>query len=169
MEKAIFAGGCFWCTTKKFDELPGIIELKSGYVGGHVQNPTYEQVKKGETGHYEATEVTYDPALFSYEDLLEFYWQIIDPTDAFGQFQDRGASYRTAIFYGSEAQKKAAEKSKAALAASGRFNKPIVTEILPATIFYNAEDYHQMFHLKDASRMVEEEILRDAFIEENWK
>jgi len=168
MEKAIFAGGCFWCTTKKFHELPGILELVSGYIGGHVDNPTYEQVKTGETGHYEATQITYDPALFSYEELLDFYWQIIDPTDASGQFQDRGASYRTAIFYGSTPQQSAALKSRDALAASGRFQKPIVTEILPATIFYPAEEYHQMFHLKDAARMVEEEVLRDAFIKENW-
>lgn len=169
MEKAIFAGGCFWCTTKKFHELPGILGLVSGYIGGHVENPTYEQVKTGTTGHYEATEITYHPALFTYEELLGFYWQIIDPTDAGGQFQDRGTSYQTAIFYADENQKRLAEASKKALAQSGRFQNPIVTEILPATVFYPAEDYHQMFHLKDVARMVEEEVLRDAFIKENWQ
>ena len=168
MEQAIFAGGCFWCTTKKFDELPGILELKSGYIGGHVDNPTYEEVKKGGTGHVEATRISYDPARFTYEELLDFYWKIIDPTDSMGQFQDRGSQYQTAIFYTSRAQQEAAEKSRADLEASGRFQKPIATKILPAVTFYEAEDYHQMYHLKDAARMVEEEVLRDAFIAANW-
>ena len=168
MEKAIFAGGCFWCTTKKFDELPGIGQLVSGYIGGEGGHPTYEQVKTGKTGHYEATQITFDPSLYSYKEMVEFYWQIIDPTDALGQFQDRGSSYRTAIFYTTPLQKEIAEASKQKLEKSGRFAKPIVTKILPAPTFWPAESYHQMFHLKDAARMVEEEVQRDAFIEKMW-
>jgi len=168
LETAIFAGGCFWCTTKAFDELDGIIELTSGYTGGHTENPTYEDVLTHTTGHTEATKIVYNPAVYSYEDLVEFYWSVTDPTDAFGQFQDRGDNYRPVIFYTTPKQKEIAEKSKAALQASGRFDQPIVTTIEPAATFYPAEEYHQNFHKKDPKRMELEEIQRDRFRKEHW-
>lgn len=120
-EKAIFAGGCFWCMVQPFDTQPGIISVVSGYTGGHVPNPTYEQVLTHTTGHTEAVEITFDPAIISYEQLVDIYWQQTDPTDAFGQFQDRGDNYRPVIFYRSQEQKETAEKSKERLANSGRF------------------------------------------------
>src|SRR3954447_6000823 len=142
---ATFAGGCFWCMVKPFDEQPGIISVISGYTGGHVENPTYEQVCSESTGHYEAVQITFNPEVFPYERLLELYWQQIDPTDPGGQFYDRGQSYQTAIFYHNEVQKELAEKSKLALEESGRFAKPIVTPILPAKTFYLGEEYHQQY------------------------
>ena len=142
MEKATFAGGCFWCMVTPFEELPGIEGIVSGYMGGQVDNPTYEQVKTGTTGHLEVVQITYDPALFSYERLLELYWIQTDPTDDGGQFQDRGPQYAPAIFYHTEEQRVAAEASRDVLAASGRFTAPIVTKIIPATTFFAAEDYH---------------------------
>lgn len=148
LDTAIFAGGCFWCMVKPFDSLPGIKKVISGYTGGHVPNPTYEEVCTGETGHTEAVEITYDPEVMPYEKLLEYYWQVTDPTDASGQFQDRGDNYRPVIFYNSSAQKEAAEMSKRALQNSGRFDAPIVTKIEPAKPFYPAEDYHQDFYKK---------------------
>ncbi|WP_138493176.1 peptide-methionine (S)-S-oxide reductase MsrA [Paenibacillus pinistramenti] len=170
MDKATFAGGCFWCMVTPFDELPGIHGIVSGYSGGTVENPTYEQVKKGDTGHYEVVQITFDPELFPYERLLELYWQQIDPTDDGGQFHDRGSQYRTAIFYHNEKQKELAEASKAALAASGRFDKPVVTEILEAAPFYEAEDYHQDYHRKNPKHYKEdrEKSGRDEFIQEHW-
>lgn len=135
MEKATFAGGCFWCMVTPFEEQPGIHGIISGYAGGHVENPTYEQVKTGETGHVEVVEITFDPDVFPYERLLELYWPQIDPTDDGGQFQDRGAQYRTAIFVHNERQRELAEQSKQELAASGRFNQPIVTEIRDASLY----------------------------------
>ncbi|WP_026679456.1 peptide-methionine (S)-S-oxide reductase MsrA [Fictibacillus gelatini] len=170
MEHATFAGGCFWCMVKPFGELPGIHGIVSGYTGGHVENPTYEQVKTGTTGHYEAVQITYDPDVFPYQKLLNLYWPQIDPTDDGGQFIDRGPQYRTAIFYHTEEQKKLAEQSKKEVEESGRFNKPIVTEILPATAFYPAEDYHQDFYKKNPKAYKQERVEsgRDAFIEENW-
>lgn len=170
IEHATFAGGCFWCMVKPFDELPGIHGIVSGYTGGHVENPTYEQVKTGTTGHYEAVQITYDPDVFPYQKLLNLYWPQIDPTDDGGQFIDRGPQYRTAIFYHTEEQKKLAEQSKKEVEESGRFNKPIVTEILPATAFYPAEDYHQDFYKKNPKAYKQERVEsgRDAFIEENW-
>ncbi|GJM77941.1 hypothetical protein HMSSN139_04370 [Paenibacillus sp. HMSSN-139] len=146
---ATFAGGCFWCMVSPFEELPGIHGIISGYTGGHTVNPTYEQVCAGHTGHYEAVQITYDPAVFPYRKLLELYWQQIDPTDEGGQFHDRGESYRTAIFYHDEQQRLEAEASKQELAQSGRFDKPIVTPILPAAPFYPAEEYHQQYHKKN--------------------
>ncbi|ANS75068.1 methionine sulfoxide reductase A [Paenibacillus yonginensis] len=171
MEKATFAGGCFWCMVTPFDELPGIHGIISGYSGGSVENPTYEQVKKGDTGHYEVVQITFDPELFPYERLLELFWQQIDPTDDGGQFHDRGSQYRTAIFYHNQKQKELAEVSKAAVAASGRFDKPIVTEILAAAPFYAAEDYHQDYHKKNTKHYKEdrEKSGRDEFINEHWK
>lgn len=146
-EKATFAGGCFWCMVKPFDQLPGIQHVVSGYTGGHVENPTYEEVCSGKTGHVEAVQITFDPEIFPYEKLLEIYWRQIDPTDAEGQFADRGSSYRTAIFYHNESQRMLAERSKQELLESGLFPE-IATKILPAGPFYPAEDYHQYYYKK---------------------
>lgn len=170
MEKATFAGGCFWCMVSPFEEQPGIGGIVSGYSGGHVETPTYEQVKTGTTGHFEVVEITFDPEIFPYERLLELYWQQIDPTDPDGQFHDRGPQYRTAIFYHNDKQKELAEKSKQAMAASGKFKKPIVTLIEPAAIFYPAEDYHQDYHKKNKQHYKEdrEKSGRDVFIKEHW-
>ncbi|MFC4617655.1 peptide-methionine (S)-S-oxide reductase MsrA [Camelliibacillus cellulosilyticus] len=170
-EKAMFAGGCFWCMVKPFDQLPGIQEVISGYSGGHVENPSYEEVCTGTTGHYEVVQITYDPALFPYEKLLSLYWPQIDPTDDGGQFFDRGPQYRTAIFYYNGNQKRLAERSKQEIANSGRFQKPIVTDILPAGPFYPAESYHQHFYKKNPERYAEEREVsgREQFIQENWK
>lgn len=152
LEKAIFAGGCFWCMVPPFEKLDGVSEVISGYTGGHKVNPTYEEVSSGTTGHMEAVEVTYDPARVSYEKLLDVFWRQINPTDAGGQFVDRGSSYKSAIFYNNEEQKKLAEKSKKELEQSGRFDKPIVTEIRPAGPFYRAEEYHQDYWKKNPIR-----------------
>ena len=170
-ELATFAGGCFWCMVEPFDEQPGIMKVVSGYTGGHTENPTYEEVCSDTTGHYEAVQITFDPAIFTYEKLLELFWQQIDPTDAGGQFHDRGSSYKTAIFYHSDQQKEAAETSKAELAASGIFNKPIVTEILPASTFYEAEEKHQDYYKKMSFHynMYKEGSGRAKFIREHWK
>lgn len=170
MEKATFAGGCFWCMVTPFEELPGIEGIVSGYMGGQVDNPTYEKVKTGTTGHLEVVQITYDPALFSYERLLELYWIQTDPTDDGGQFQDRGPQYAPAIFYHTEEQRVAAEASRDVLAASGRFTAPIVTKIIPATTFFAAEDYHQDYHKKNPKHYKEDRAIsgRDEFIEENW-
>ena len=170
-EIATFAGGCFWCMVKPFDTLPGIEKVVSGYSGGHAENPTYEEVKSGATGHMEAVQITFDPAVFPYEKLLGLYWTQIDPTDDGGQFIDRGSNYRTAIFYHNDNQKRLAEQSKAALENSGRFKKPIVTRILPAVPFYPAEEEHQMFYKKQPERYQEErrESGRERFIKESWK
>ncbi|SDN06951.1 peptide-methionine (S)-S-oxide reductase [Psychrobacillus sp. OK028] len=149
MEKATFAGGCFWCMVKPFDSYDGIEQVVSGYTGGHVPNPTYEQVCSNATGHYEAVQITFDPALFSYDRLLEIFWLNIDPTDDNGQFFDRGSSYQTAIFYHSEEQKEKAIASKDALDASGKFNKKIAVKIIPASEFYPAEEYHQDYYKKN--------------------
>lgn len=167
-EKAIFAGGCFWCMVQPFDTQPGIISVVSGYTGGHVPNPTYEQVLTHTTGHTEAVEITFDPAIISYEQLVDIYWQQTDPTDAFGQFQYRGDNYRPVIFYRSQEQKEIAEKSKERLANSGRFTEPIVTTIEPAAPFYPAEEYHQDFYKKDALRYGLSHQRRSEFIEEKW-
>lgn len=145
-EKATFAGGCFWCMEGPFEQLDGVVEVISGYTGGHVDNPSYEDVCSGKTGHYEAVEVTYDPSKVSYEALLEVFWRQIDPTDPGGQFADRGPQYRTAIFFHSEEQKELAELSKKALDESGIFNDPVVTEIKNAATFFEAEKYHQGYY-----------------------
>ncbi|MEN1969548.1 peptide-methionine (S)-S-oxide reductase MsrA [Lentibacillus sp. N15] len=169
-KKATFAGGCFWCMVKPFDQWDGIHQVISGYTGGHTTHPTYEEVKTGMTGHYEAVEITYDPAVFSYREILNIYWQQIDPTDDGGQFQDRGDSYRTAIFYHDQEQKAVAEASKQELEASGKFSKPIVTNILPAATFYPAEAYHQDFYRKNEQEYKEDRAQsgRDEFIAANW-
>lgn len=169
-ETAIFAGGCFWCMVKPFDEQPGIISVVSGYCGGHVANPTYEQVCSETTGHAESVEITFNADIISYKQLVEIYWQIADPTDAMGQFQDRGDSYRPIIFYKNDEQKQIAEKSKKELMASGTFDDPIVTEISPATTFYPAEDYHQDFYKKNPLRFeMEESGGRGDFIKKHLK
>lgn len=170
LEKATFAGGCFWCMVTPFEELPGIDSIVSGYSGGHVKNPTYKEVKTGTTGHYEVVQITYDPSLFPYERLLELYWPQIDPTDDGGQFQDRGPQYRTAIFYHTEAQKQAALRSKEEVARSGRFPGEVVTQILPAAVFYEAEEYHQDFHKKNPKEYKEDrrQSGRDEFIDKHW-
>ncbi|MFP3121736.1 peptide-methionine (S)-S-oxide reductase MsrA [Ectobacillus funiculus] len=170
LEVATFAGGCFWCMVQPFDQLPGIHKVVSGYMGGHIDNPTYEEVKEGNTGHYEVVQITFNPAVFLYTDLLEMYWRQIDPTDEGGQFQDRGDSYRTAIFYHSEEQKQRAEESKIKIEQSGIFRKPIVTKIIPAVVFYPAEDYHQDFYKKKPKAYKEDRKIsgRDEFIEKHW-
>ncbi len=169
IETAIFAGGCFWCMTKPFDQMPGIISVRSGYTGGDVENPTYEQVKSGTTGHTEAVKIVFDKTIISYEELLEIYWHQTDPTDAAGQFQDRGSNYRPVIFVKNETQRQAAELSLKNLIVSERFKKPIVTKIESACPFYEAEEEHQQFYKKDPKRMeFEESQGRKQFIEENW-
>jgi methionine-S-sulfoxide reductase len=143
---AIFAGGCFWCIQPGFDKAKGVIKTIVGYSGGTEPNPTYEIVTSEKTRHRESIEITYDPAQISYDQLLNIYWRQIDPTQADGQFTDIGPSYRAAIFYANDDEKKIAEASKEKLARSGKFNKPIVTEILPAMKFYPAEAYHQKYY-----------------------
>ena len=151
-KEAYFAGGCFWCTEADFEKVKGVIDAISGYTGGHVANPTYEQVSEGGTGHVEAVKVIYDPTKVSYEQLLQYFWMHIDPTDAGGQFVDRGPQYRSVIFYSDEQEHRLAEASKKKLAESGRFDKPIVTEILPLGPFYPAEEYHQDYYKKNPIR-----------------
>lgn len=170
LETAIFAGGCFWCMVQPFDTYPGIEKVESGYTGGHVPNPTYEQVCSGTTGHTEAVRITFDPAKVSYEKLVEIYWHQTDPTDASGQFQDRGDSYRPVIYVQDEEQRWIAEASKQALQASGEFgDAQIVTQIEDAKPFYLAEDYHQDFYKKNPARYAIEEMGgRAQFLEKHW-
>ena len=144
-EKATFGGGCFWCMEPPFESLHGVSSVVSGYSGGSIPNPTYAQVTTGETGHIEVVEVTYDPRIIDYQTLLNTFWKQIDPTDAGGQFVDRGSPYRPVIFTHSEAQQALALESKKRLATSQIFDAPIVTEILPAPVFYQAEDYNQYY------------------------
>ncbi|WP_034670562.1 peptide-methionine (S)-S-oxide reductase MsrA [Ectobacillus panaciterrae] len=169
-ELATFAGGCFWCMVKPFDEIDGIYGIVSGYTGGHIENPTYKEVCSETTGHYEAVQITFDPSRISYDELLEMYWRQIDPTDPGGQFHDRGQSYETVIFYHTEEQRQKAEASKKALGESGRFKKPIATKILPAKPFYPAEEYHQDYYKKNPFRyeLYRKGSGRDAFIKEHW-
>lgn len=171
LQLATFAGGCFWCMVKPFDEQPGIHKVVSGYTGGHKENPTYEEVCTNQTGHYEAVQITFDKEVFPYEKLLSIFWQQIDPTDEGGQFADRGQSYQTAIFYHNEEQRVLAEKSKQELQESGRFNKPIATQILPAHDFYEAEEYHQDYYKKNAIRykLYRAGSGREKFLKETWK
>lgn len=171
LKQATFAGGCFWCMVKPFDQFDGIEKVVSGYMGGHLENPTYEDVKKGDSGHLEVVQITYNPSVFPYEKLLEIYWMQIDPTDAGGQFHDRGHSYTTAIFVHDEEQKQLAESSKQQLATSGKFKKPIVTPIRDAETFYIAEDYHQDYYKKEEAHYKEDRAIsgRDEFIEQHWK
>ena len=167
---ATFAGGCFWCMEPPFDKIPGVISTTSGYTGGKTENPTYEQVSSGDTGHAEAVRVIYDPAKVTYAQLLAVFWRNIDPHDAGGQFCDRGTQYRTAIFVHNDAQRKEAEESKRALEASGRLKQPIVTAIVTATRFYPAEDYHQDYYRKNPVRykFYRANCGRDARLREVW-
>lgn len=170
IKSAVFAGGCFWCTESDFETVEGVIEVVSGYTGGRTENPAYEAVSSGKTGHVEAVMVRYDPEKVSYETLLEIFWRHVDPTDPGGQFVDRGPQYRSVVFYADEDQKRLAEASKKALAASGRFEKPIATEILPLTRFYPAENYHQDYYTKNPIRYkwYRSGSGRDAFLEKTW-
>ncbi|GAE24790.1 peptide methionine sulfoxide reductase MsrA [Halalkalibacter wakoensis JCM 9140] len=169
-EKATFAGGCFWCMVKPFDQFEGIESVVSGYTGGHTKNPTYEEVCSETTGHFEAVQITFDPTVFSYEKILSIYWQQIDPTDPGGQFFDRGDSYRTAIFYHNEKQRELAEQSKVSLENSSKFSKAIATLILPAEEFYPAEDYHQDYYQKNPVHYMRyrKGSGREAFIQHHW-
>jgi len=170
MAVATFAGGCFWCMEPPFDKLPGVTATISGYTGGRAANPTYEQVSSGSTGHAEAVQVIYDPKKVSYEKLLEVFWVNVDPTMKDRQFCDSGNQYRTGIFYHDEAQRKAAEASKAALEKSKPFKQPIVTPIEMAGAFYPAEDYHQDYYQKNPVRynLYRTGCGRDARLKELW-
>jgi len=152
LAQATFAGGCFWCMEAAFDGVPGVVSTTSGYTGGHSKNPSYGEVSSGSTGHAESVRVAYDPAKVSYAKLLDVYWHNIDPTDASGQFCDKGTQYRSAIFYQGDEQKRLAEESKRKIEKSGKVAKPIVTEIVPAGEFYPAEEYHQDYHQKNPIR-----------------
>ncbi len=167
---AIFAGGCFWCMEPPFDALQGVQSTVSGHTGGREKNPSYEDVSYGRTGHREAVLVTYDPALVTYEQLLEAFWHSIDPTQPDGQFADVGPHYRTAIFYATPEQKRLAEESRQKLAASGKFSRPIVVEILPASAFYPAEEYHQDYYRKNPAHYnrYKEGSGRGPFLRRTW-
>ncbi len=169
-EKAIFAGGCFWCMETPFEKLPGVISAVSGYTGGFKENPTYEEVSSGGTGHVEAVEITYDPETISYEKLLDVFWMNIDPTAVDRQFVDVGHQYRAAVFYLDDAQKRLAEETREKLQQSNRFTRPIVTEIRQASVFYPAEDYHQNYYKKNPTRYkyYRNGSGRDQFLDSIW-
>jgi peptide methionine sulfoxide reductase msrA/msrB len=168
---AVFAGGCFWCTESDFEKVPGVLKAISGYTGGHVANPSYKQVSGGTTGHVESVQVIYDPRSIDYEQLLDVFWRHVNPTDSGGQFVDRGSQYRSVIWYADDMQHKLAEASKAELQASGQFNKPIVSDILPLGPFYKAEEYHQDYYKKNPLRYkwYRSGSGRDKFLESAWK
>ena len=168
--KATFAGGCFWCMQPVFDKMKGVVSTTVGYTGGSKANPTYEEVSTGKTGHAEAIEVIYDPAQVSYAELLEAFWKSIDPTDPRGQFADKGSQYRTAVFYHDEEQKQLALESKEKLAQSGKFDPPVVTEIVPALAFYKAEGYHQKYYVKNAGHyyLYKTGSGREGFLKKLW-
>ncbi|HSB03597.1 MAG TPA: peptide-methionine (S)-S-oxide reductase MsrA, partial [Thermodesulfobacteriota bacterium] len=170
LQVATFAGGCFWCTESDFEKVPGVGKVVSGYTGGKKENPTYEEVSSGTTGHVEAVQVYYDPSKITYEGLLDYFWKHIDPTDPGGQFVDRGSQYRSVIFYHDEEQKRLAEKSKEELSKSRKFDKPIVTEILKFTKFYEAEEYHQDYYKKNPFRykFYRYGSGRDQFLKKVW-
>ncbi len=169
-ESAIFAGGCFWCMEPPFDKLAGVISTTSGYIGGKLVDPGYEQVSAGGTGHAEAVKVIFDPAKVSYKQLLDVYWHNVDPFAIDRQFCDRGDQYRAAIFTSGPEQARLAEESKKAIEASARFDKPVVTQIVPASIFYPAEGYHQDYYLKNPVRykFYRYNCGRDARLEQIW-
>ncbi|MGE4468626.1 MAG: peptide-methionine (R)-S-oxide reductase MsrB [Desulfovibrio sp.] len=170
LRSAVFAGGCFWCTESDFAKVPGVVEVVSGYTGGHVKAPTYEQVASGTTGHVEAIQVWYDPEQVSYDFLLDWFWRHVDPTDDQGAFVDRGQQYTSAIFYADEEQRVAAERSKARLEASGILERPVVTPVLPLSEFYMAEDYHQGYHERNSThyRLYRHQSGRDGFLDAVW-
>jgi peptide-methionine (S)-S-oxide reductase len=167
---AVFAGGCFWCIEKDFEQLPGVVAVESGYTAGKTPNPTYEQVSNGHTGHTEAVRVTYDPAKVSYPQLVEYFWRHIDPTVKDRQFCDIGSQYRSGIYWGNAAERQVAEASRDALLKSGRF-KTIHTELAPASVFYLAEDYHQDYYKKNELRYSYYRLScgRDARVKALWK
>ncbi|MBM7702160.1 peptide-methionine (R)-S-oxide reductase MsrB [Metabacillus iocasae] len=169
-EVATFAGGCFWCMEPPFEKHNGVLDVTSGYTGGKEENPAYNDVASGSTGHVEAVQVVYDPTQISYEELLAIFWRQIDPTDEKGQFVDRGFQYTTAIFYHSEEQRLVAEQSKTELIDSGRFEKEIVTPIKEAMTFYKAEEYHQDYYKKNAARYkyYRNNSGRDQFLDKVW-
>jgi len=169
-ERATFAGGCFWCMESAFEATDGVIEAISGYTGGNVPNPTYEQVNTKTTGHLEAVQVYYDPSEITYEELLDVFWRNVDPTDDGGQFVDRGSQYVTAIFYSTTDEQTLADKSKHDLEASGRFQEPIVTAIRELDVFYEAEEYHQDYYKKNVVNYKIYESLsgRNEFKRDNW-
>lgn len=170
VQRATFAGGCFWCIEADFEKLDGVIEVISGYTGGNSPNPTYEEVSAGGTGHVEAVQVVFDPTRVTYDRLLDFFWRHVDPTDGGGQFVDRGSQYRPAIFYHDEEQKRMAEESKLALERSGHFSRPIAVQIVPLTAFYPAEDYHQDYYKKNPARYQQyrRNSGRDQFLQKAW-
>jgi peptide-methionine (S)-S-oxide reductase len=167
---ATFAGGCFWCMQPAFDNVPGVVSTTAGYTGGHTKDPTYHEVGSGTTGHAESVEVVYDPKKVSYSDLLKVFWRNVDATDADGQFCDRGDQYRSAIFYHDEEQKRLAEESRKEAAKALRVPGPIVTQIVPASEFYRAEDYHQSYYRKNPIRyrFYRLHCGRDQRLEEVW-
>lgn len=169
MEKALFAGGCFWCMVEPFDRQLGIEKVLSGYAGGHIEHPTYEQVKSQTSGHTEVVQITFDPKEVSFGELVEIYWGVTDPTDAGGQFMDRGESYRPVIYYYSDQQKVIAEESKARLETSGQYKEPIVVTIEEAPTFYLAEEEHQDFHRKNKARYQQEKDERAEWQREQQK
>jgi peptide methionine sulfoxide reductase msrA/msrB len=168
---AILAGGCFWCIQPAFDKANGVVKTVVGYCGGTEPNPTYELVSSEKTGYRESIQVTYDPAKISYDQLLDIYWRQIDPTQSDGQFTDIGPSYRAAIFYSNDNEKRIAEASKEKLTRSGKFNKPIVTEILPLMKFYPAEAYHQKYYQQNPEHFeaFEEGSGRTSFKKKTWR
>lgn len=170
LKVATFAGGCFWCVESDFEKLPGVVSVISGYAGGTEMMPTYEQVSSGTTGYLESVQVHYDPAKVSYAQLLDWFWRHVDPTDPDGSFVDRGKQYRSAIFYATDEERRLAEESKARLAASGRFDKPVETEIRPLTTFYEAEAYHQDYHDTHALKynFYRYRSGRDQFLDKVW-
>lgn len=170
LEKATFAGGCFWCMQPVYDKLLGVVSTTVGYTGGLKPNPTYDEVSTGKTGHYEAIEVVYDPAKISYQELLNAFWKSVDPTNDAGQFADLGPQYRTAIFYHNEGQKSEAFASKEKLATSGKFDGPIITEIKAFSKFYSAEEYHQKYYLKNAGHYYLYKVGsgREGFLKKAW-
>ncbi len=170
LAKATFAGGCFWCMEPPFGKLDGVVATISGYTGGHKEDPTYQEVSAGATGHTEALQVTYDPQKVSYPQLLEVFWRNINPVDSDGQFVDRGSQYRPAIFHHDDEQKQLAEESRDKLAESGRFKSPIKIEIVPLGTFYPAEDYHQDYYRKSPDRYKSYRYHsgRDQFLKKVW-
>ena len=169
-EMTVFAGGCFWCTEADFDKLEGVVDTVSGYIGGDARTASYEQVSSGSTDHIEAVAVFYDPRQTSYAKLVEAFWPTIDPLTANAQFCDHGPQYRSALFYATQEQQQTLQASRDALAASGRFDRPIVTEILPRTEFYAAEDYHQNYYRNNPIRynFYRSRCGRDARLDELW-
>lgn len=170
LEKAAFGGGCFWCMQYAFDKVKGVVSTTVGYTGGSKKNPAYEEVSSGKTGHAEAIEIVFDPLQITYSELLDIFWKNVDPTTPNRQFADKGTQYRTAIFYHNEEQKKLAIASKDKLTKSGKFNKPIVTEVVPASVFYKAEEYHQKYYEKNSLRYKAYHFGsgRDEYLKKTW-